>query len=701
MTNEDHFAGNLEHWQSGQSEGLKRLASGLYLNDFNQDLHFRELFEALGVGIGVWDCNDVYLHVNSRFCEITGYAHSQIVGRSAYEFLFPHKDVQVLKRMTARRMAGHTDEYALEMIRKDGIRIWSWLVATPLRNKQGKIIGSLAAVSDITEQKRNRDVLNALIEGTSTVTAERYFQSLAQHLARALGMKYAFVGTVLQEDPALMKIMASWVSAEFGGYETFVIADTASEFILTEGPLVINQAACDRFPRDRWLLEHAIESYIGCPIIDSSGSVLGVMSVLHDRSIFELESCLGIMNVFAARAGAELERLRSEDRRMLLETELAQSQKLEAIGQLAAGIAHDLNNSLGAAIGHLELLRSDPTMSGDDKNRSLKAALTGCEQASSLADQLLNFSRQGRYQPSKVNLPDVIDEVIALLEPGIDKGIRITRELSLPKLQIEADPLQLRQSLSNLLLNAAQSIDQEGQIVVKLETQRVSETKQFNEAASPGMFAVIHVRDTGRGIAPEHQKRIFEPFFTTRSTSGGNGLGLPSVYGVMQRHRGWISVSSALQGGTVFSLYFPLCSVEPADSTDAQSSQLEFDEKVVLVVDDEASLVKLAEKFLGLSGIKAVGFSNPLSALEWYVDNFRTVGLILLDMKMPGLNGEQCFQQFMSINPRSKIAVLSGYLGNQEADRLMDQGAIRILQKPLKYKQLVDWIKHCFNSESS
>lgn len=414
------------------------------------------------------------------------------------------------------------------------------------------------------------------------------------------------------------------------------------------------------------------------PYRDIHGDVIGYISAITDIS--------------------ELREKDSENQRLQLQ--LMQAQKMEAVGQLAAGIAHDLNNSLSAIVGHLQLIKSCPDITVDCL-KSADTALLGCKRASNLISQLLGFSRHGEMHREVIKLDDIVQETLQLLGSVLSKDVSVRTNGATENLWIDADKSQLGQAITNLIINSNQAMPKGGSISVSYSTTTIKSPQNFNRDAAPGSFVVLTIRDTGEGIAPEALSRVFEPFFTTKPFGQGSGLGLSMVYGIMQRHGGWIEVDSQLGMGTALSLYFPKAEKPTVSQADRQGIEIQKTPSpvelmappgTILVIDDEPLLAELACSFLERAGFNTKAFSVPEEAFVWYRKNHAQVSLILLDMKMPGFNGVKSFQVLREINPDARIVLISGYIDDAEVSKLLSQGAVSFIQKPVKYTELVEWV---------
>jgi two-component system cell cycle sensor histidine kinase/response regulator CckA len=218
--------------------------------------------------------------------------------------------------------------------------------------------------------------------------------------------------------------------------------------------------------------------------------------------------------------------------------------------------------------------------------------------------------------------------------------------------------------------------------------------ERFNPRAHTGFFVTVRVSDTGCGILPENLDKIFDPFFTTKGESEGTGLGLSMVYGIMQNHSGWVEVESTPGEGTSFTLAFPQVAT-PVENPIRELAPTRAPTRAgghILVVDDEVQLVDLARQFLATVGLEVTGFSDPQAALEWYRKEWQNIDIVILDMKMPKVDGPTCFREIRRVNPGARVVIMSGFVQDSAAQELMEGGVAHFFEKPLRYPELVAWV---------
>ena len=626
------------------------------------------------------------LLANQAFCSLFGKSTEEVIG-SDYRLI--NRSLEIAERHIAEdiqviqtRQPFFTAE---EMVpnEQSGELHWFQTIKVPMLTTGSNEVSALGVAIDITERKRAEEALRATVEGTASATAEHFFNSLVQHLAEALATKIAYVGKLVTEgDRKYIQVLSIWNGNSHAEQFCFPIEGTPSAEVVAKGFRHLTKVA-ENYPDRPWFKENKVSDYLGMPIFTGSGQPLGILAVLHDSPVADRQITRTLLSIFAARAGAEIERLEAEESRAALQRQLLQSQKMEAIGQLAAGVAHDLNNALGAVVGHLQLIKLDLD-EHSPLGPSLEVALKGCSRATSLIGQLLGFSRQGKYNPKIIRIRDAVKETLDFVSKIIGKDLKIDFQSQLNDLPIKADPAQLQQVLINLLINAKQAMPNGGSIFIDSFVSDQLAPQQFNSKATPGTYAVIRIRDTGTGIPREHLDKIFEPFFTTKSEGRGTGLGLPMAYGIMQNHGGWIGLESKVGEGTAFSLYFPLCQTNalPAETSGVITSSKSHG--TVMVVDDEQYLVTLSKTFLEREGLLVHGFTSPHEAIGWYRMNWREIDLVVLDMKMPGIDGSQCFDEIKKINQHAVIIMLSGYIHDELAQSLLVRGARAFFSKHLE-----------------
>ncbi len=390
--------------------------------------------------------------------------------------------------------------------------------------------------------------------------------------------------------------------------------------------------------------------------------------------------------------------LRAERRSVVaqqaLQAQLSRANKLQSLGTLAGGVAHDFNNVLAAIVGFGEMAQ-DAAPSGSDQARQIDRVLQAAQRGKALIERILAFSRGGAHVSLVFELEPVLVEVLDLLAATLRANVVLERQLDAPETRLRGDPTQTFEAVMNLCTNAMQAMPSGGMLSVRLEHQTMLEPRVLSHSQlGVGRYAVLTVSDQGQGITAEVMEHLFEPFFTTRSAESGTGLGLAVVHGVVTEFGGAIDVHSQVGKGSTFTLYFPECTAPldpalmPALPAPAGRGQ------TVLVLDDEPTLVALMEEMLTGLGYQAVGYTDPIDALQVLIDNPQQFAAVITDEVMPGLTGTQLTQKliqaFGSQGPHLPVLLVSGYGGALLAQRAVDAGVSRVLAKPLRRADLAN-----------
>ena len=402
-----------------------------------------------------------------------------------------------------------------------------------------------------------------------------------------------------------------------------------------------------------------------------------------------------------ARLGPAIERelrdaaIRDERRREreALEDRLRQSQKLEGIGRLAGGIAHDFNNLLTVIIGYTEMVLEQI---GPDKpiSKDLDEIRSASDRAVALTRQLLAFSRKQTLNVATMDMNGIIVSMRNMLERLISEDIAIRSELAEHLPTILADRVQLEQVVMNLVMNARDAMPRGGVITISTAAVDASAVRSAtHEPVAPGDYVSLVISDTGHGMDAATQARIFEPFFTTKGAGEGTGLGLATVYGVVQQLEGHIAVSSDRGLGTTFSLYFPVCAeaVKPAgDQTRRKSSApLAAEREVILVVEDQRGVRQLASRILTRHGYTVLEAADAMEAIKLAENPGQILDLVVSDVVMPTMGGPELVARLRTVRPSAKVLYMSGYTGDDLSRRLGEESSVLVLEKPFSASALL------------
>jgi PAS domain S-box-containing protein len=390
------------------------------------------------------------------------------------------------------------------------------------------------------------------------------------------------------------------------------------------------------------------------------------------------------------------DRKAAEARTREFDRQLLETQKLESLGVLAGGIAHDFNNLLTSVLGNASLARLQLPPGGGIKPL-LDQIEVAARRAADLCAQMLAYAGRGTLAPSRIDLSNLVRETAALLEVSIGKGARLHLHLPVNLPPVQADATQLRQIVMNLVINAAEAIgDRPGAISVSTFTQTATSADLRRAIQHPdlpgGAYVGLEVRDNGSGIPPDTIGRIFEPFFTTKFS--GRGLGLSAVLGIARSHHGALFVESQVGTGTSFRLLLPAASGEalaalPVGGDAATAEPLPQLKGTVLVVDDEDSVREMAVLGLRHAGLEVLEAADGFEALNLCRENSERINLLLLDLTMPNLSGEETLRRLRMQGARQKVILMSGYSANEATRRCQALGAVAFVQKPFELASVV------------
>jgi PAS domain S-box-containing protein len=612
---------------------------------------FRSMFEATAIGVAVADMNGRLVESNRRLQELLGYSGEELHRMVFTEFTHPDDataDMELFKEL----IAGKRDHYQMEKryIRKDGRVVRGRLTVSLMRSAGNEPQFAIAMVEDITERKRAEEALRQ---------SEAEYRSLIQGAAYGIYRSTA-EGKFLDVNPALVAMLGYDSEAEL------LAANLATEIYRDPG----ERARVVAQYLERWDgLEVEWKRKDGAPITVR----------LSGRAVRDAQGKLAYFEGIAENV--------TEQR--LLEAQLRQAQKMEAVGRLAGGVAHDFNNLLMVMRGYTELLLGR-LGANDPLRRNAEEIQKAADRATSLTQQLLAFSRKQVMQPKIFDLNAVVSDTEKMLRRLIGEDIELATLLGAELGRVKADPGQIEQVILNLAVNARDAMPQGGQLV--METANVELTQAFarqHPGVTPGPHVMLAMSDTGVGMDAETQALIFEPFFTTKEKGKGTGLGLATVYGIVKQSGGYIWVYSEAGQGTTFEIYLPR--VEDAVTADQEEhavSQPPSGSETVLLVEDEEPVRKLAREFLENSGYTVLEAEGPARALQLSDQHRGPIHLMVTDVIMPHMSGHELAQQMASVRPEMKVLYISGYTDDALGQYGVPTQDSFFLQKPFSLDTL-------------
>jgi two-component system, cell cycle sensor histidine kinase and response regulator CckA len=416
-------------------------------------------------------------------------------------------------------------------------------------------------------------------------------------------------------------------------------------------------------------------------------------TVLHDGTAVTFEETSSFVEL-QGRSTLLFSLLRDVTTQKDLEEQLRQAAKMEAIGQLAGGVAHDFNNILTVIHGHASLLLASGQLCANS-HRSASEISKAAERAASLTRQLLMFSRRQVMQLQRLDLNEVVGNMTRMLGRILGEDIAVQVHYSNQPLYVQGDPGMMEQVLLNLAVNARDAMPKGGLLVIRISRRQVT-SSDLSPEAQPGTYGCLTVVDSGCGIHPDNIRRIFEPFFTTKEVGKGTGLGLATVYGIVKQHRGWIEVESELQRSSTFRVYIPQSEQSKPSTAEVQAVlPAPRGTETILVVEDEDPLRELVSHYLSNQGYQVLQAETGLQALQLWSNHKQRIDLVLTDLVMPEhMNGRELAQALLAERSDLKIIFTSGYSADVVGTDMILKSGLNYLQKPYQPQALARVIRN-------
>ncbi len=377
-----------------------------------------------------------------------------------------------------------------------------------------------------------------------------------------------------------------------------------------------------------------------------------------------------------------------------LEAQFLQAQKMESVGRLAGGVAHDYNNMLSVIVGYSELAlgKLDPT---DEIYEDLREIYKAGVRSTEITRQLLTFARKQTIAPVVFNLNDAVDGMLKMLNRMIGEDISLTWLPGTDIWPVKMDPSQLDQLLANLCVNARDAIDGVGNITIETDIATFDEAYCADHTGFvPGEYVLLAVSDDGCGMEHETVGKIFEPFFTTKAVGQGTGLGLSTVYGIVKQNNGFINVYSEPGEGTTFKIYLTRhTNLAPEDLRENSTDISVGHGEVILVVEDEVSILKLAKRILEVRGYTVLTAEKPRDAMRLFEEHRNNIDLLITDVIMPEMNGKELSKKLCEKCPGLRTIFMSGYTANAIAHHGVLDGGVNFVQKPFSQESLAAKVK--------
>ncbi|MGO9414985.1 MAG: PAS domain S-box protein [Syntrophobacteraceae bacterium] len=608
---------------------------------------YRILFEGSSHGILATDMETKrFVFANPSICHMLGYTENELLDLGV-EDIHPKDSLKLVFSALESQLKLSS---SLPCLRKDGTVFFADIAGT-FTSIHGRKL-AVGFFSDVTERKLAEDALRESEERFS-----RFFRASP-------------VGTSISR---LCDGQFTDVNDAFLGLLGYTREEVIGKNALELG-IWVDPAKRQRMVR--LLKEHVSLHNVVNHVRRKSGEIILVLSFVEMIEIAGDQYVLSLVYDIT-------ERKRAEEERKKLEEQLFQAQKMESVGRLAGGVAHDFNNMLGVIIGRAEIALQQDISTGKLQHHLdeiLKAGLRSAD----LTRQLLAFARKQTAVAKILDLNDTISGMLKMLRRLIGEDIDLLWAPELDLWKVKIDPSQVDQILANLVVNARDAISGVGAVTIRTENVVIDESNRAQAAELiSGNYVLLTVTDNGTGMSKEVRENIFEPFFTTKELGKGTGLGLSTVYGVVKQNDGFIYVESEPEKGTTFNIYLPRCEAETAQvpSEEAAGMRLTGTETILLVEDDE-SILDLSKTILENLGYTVLASRTPGHAVRLVEDHPGDIHLLMTDMVMPEMNGLELAEKLSAIRPGIKCLYMSGYTADVIAHRgILDEG-VNFIQKP-------------------
>jgi len=623
-----------------------------------------QIFNTTADAMFVIDKDFNVLRANETFSLLFGINKDQATGKKCYEvFRGPRCGTPdcALKRI----LRGEERlEYDVEREDKDGGRITCILTAVPLREPDGELFGIIEDFKDITDRNQLLEKLEAAKTYAENIIANFLDTLIVTNPDGTIQtINQATLDLLEYKEEELIGKRVGMIFAEEEEEEeevkpffTGTLEDLARRGVLRNYELTYVTKSGRRIPM----------SFNASVMRDKNGEILGVVAGAKDISkIKETEE------------------------------QLRQAQKMEAVGQLAGGVAHDFNNILTAVQGYIDLALLN-VQKDDRVYQGLIEIRKAGVRAANLTRQLLLFSRRQPMEMTPLDLNQVIQDLGKMLNRLIGEDISLSTTLATEPRTVRGDPGSIEHVIMNLVVNARDAMPDGGKIFVRTENVAVDEKYcKTYRYARPGEFICLSVQDTGVGMDQTIINRIFEPFFTTKGRGKGTGMGLSVVYGIVKQHKGWINVESSPGKGTTFRVYLPVVSMKPGQGQQSPVSlkKLRGMGERILLVEDDKSVRELTEEMLSGNGYKVYAVANAREAMDIFGKEGGDFDLIFCDVVLPDERGPRLANQFLKIKPGIGILFASGYTDDKSDWRAIREGGHLFLQKPYSLSDLLKGVR--------
>jgi PAS domain S-box-containing protein len=659
-----------------------------------------DLYDLAPVGYCTLSEHGLFLEANLTATTLLGVARSALVRQPISRFILKEdEDIYYLHRKQLFE-TGEPQECELRLTKPDGTLIWVHLTSTIAQTEDGGLVCRVV-LSDITERKQTEEALvrqqrsiklfNRIANVFLTSPRNEVFADVLEVILKALDSRFGFFGYIDEAGDLVSPSMTRDVWDQCQVSDKSIVFPRSSwgglwgRSLLEKQTLIANENL--QVPQGHVALENALAT----PIVYND-NLVGQFVVANKAGGYDKHH-RDLLESTAAQTAPLLFAIQEEARRKIahekLENQLHQAQKMESVGRLAGGVAHDFNNMLGVILGHTEMALEeiDPA---EPLHASLQAVQHAAERSAALTRQLLAFARKQTIAPKIIDFNDAVSGMLNMVRRLIGEDINLVWLPHSDLWPIKMDPSQLDQLLANLCVNARDAIAGVGNVTIK--TDNIS----FDEAYCsqhpgflPGDYVLLAISDNGCGMDKDTLLHLFEPFFTTKEQGKGTGLGLATVYGVVKQNNGFINVFSEPDQGTIFKIYLPRNQVKEGRLQDKEANRpVARGHETILLTEDEPAILSMATMMLERGGYTVLAAGSPGEAIRLATEHAGDIHLLMTDVIMPEMNGSDLAKNILSLYPHLKCLFMSGYTANVMAYQSILDGGVNFIEKPFSRGEL-------------
>ena len=621
---------------------------------------YRTILESIDEGYYEVDLKGNFTFVNNSMCKIRGASMDELIGMNNQEYMDQKNAKRVYRKFKEVYRTGiPVKKIEWESMRKDGIQRHVESSASLMKDSNGNPVGFRGITADITERKqaekalreseeRHRSLVECSSDAILMLDVDRKIVSCNEAFSNLFGYdKNEAIGKSIRLIHPSDESFRSFGDVAYPKIEKVSSFRTEWEFVSKDATICPTETTTS-------------------VIMSPNGLMMGYVAIIRDMTNHK----------------------KGEEEKQKLQTQLQQSKKMEAIANLAGGIAHEFNNALTGVVGNIELLemRLPDNKTVTEHTGPMKSS---SHRMANLTSQLLAYARGGRYQAKTISLSAFVEETLPVIKSNIGSSIHIDTDLPRDILKVNADSAQMQMVFSAVMHNSSEAIEGEGRIRVITSNEEIdAEFVKSQSDLTPGPYVCLAVEDDGEGMDEETLNKIFDPFYTTKFI--GRGLGMASVYGIIRNHGGSISVDSDLGKGTVVRIYFPAFEdkEEELSKKPAEEARVISGEGTILVIEDEETVMNVIRDILDKLGYRMLEAKTGKEAIEIAETFDGQIDLALLDIKLPDIWGDVVYPLIMKARPKLKVIVCSGYSIDGPAQEILDAGAQDFIQKPFSVKEL-------------